>query len=139
MPEAALNLLFTKTINSNRKDAQILLSEAFAHLAFLKSHGCASGVDDYYFRLSLDEALENAITHGNGDDERKTIQVIILAYETGVAITVKDEGRGYIPENLNDPREAEYLFRKNGRGVHILKNIGSVSWNEQGNSMTIRL
>ena len=52
--------------------------------------------------ISLTEAVNNAIIHGNENDESKTVEVNIKKDIGGIAFQVRDEGRGFDFENLPD-------------------------------------
>jgi serine/threonine-protein kinase RsbW len=54
-------------------------------------------------RLALEEALVNAIKHGNGEDPAKTVQVRYHAGAQQFMIEIQDEGRGFDPESVPDP------------------------------------
>src|ERR1700751_3737903 len=61
--------------------------------------------------MALHEALANAVLHGNGEDSSKSVYVTCRCYMDGeVAITVRDEGRGFDPSVLVDPTCRENLL-----------------------------
>ncbi|HPU87859.1 MAG TPA: ATP-binding protein [Spirochaetota bacterium] len=95
-----------RTIPSTPSSARHLVSEAMEYLAFLKESGYARSVTEFDFRLVLDEAVENALRHGNGCDAKKRITVTVRAYKRTAVITVKDEGAGFYAEDVVDPRAA---------------------------------
>jgi anti-sigma regulatory factor (Ser/Thr protein kinase) len=74
----------------------------------------------FYGRLCLEEALVNAITHGNqSDDARKVrIEMIEERDDDTCCIRVCDEGPGFAPENVRLPAGAEL----NGRGVCLIRH-----------------
>ena len=49
----------------------------------------------YCIRLACDEALANAIHHGNRDNPTKTISVNYSVTEQEVWISIEDEGEGF--------------------------------------------
>src|SRR5246500_4019948 len=67
--------------------------------------------------MALREALANAVIHGNGENSCKNVYVTCRCYRDGeVAITVRDEGRGFDPRVLGDPTLQENLLITHGRG-----------------------
>lgn len=89
-------------------------------------------------RLALEEALSNAIHHGNGDDPSKQVTVEYEVTDQQLTIRVADEGGGFYPSQLPDPCCEQNLSRPNGRGVMLMKSyMDEVSFNEQGNQVTL--
>jgi anti-sigma regulatory factor (Ser/Thr protein kinase) len=117
---------FTRTIPSLPAEAKALADEALLHFREAKSAGLALDVDEYFFRLALDEMLTNAIRHGNCSDASKKVSLTVRFTKRGVKLTVCDEGNGFCVEKVPDPRLPERKFCRGGRGVWILNALGSV-------------
>ncbi len=77
----------------------------------------------YNLLISVTEAVNNAIMHGNKFDAEKTVVVSLLATEDFVEIEVQDEGDGFNPDEVADPREPENLLKSSGRGIFIIKSL----------------
>src|SRR5712675_162668 len=60
-------------------------------------------------RLALEEALVNAIKHGNGLDPSKEVRVGCQISQEKVRIVIEDEGKGFRPEDVPDPTDDENL------------------------------
>ncbi len=89
-------------------------------------------------RLAVDEALANAIHHGNRDDPAKHVTIEYQVTPEVFRITITDEGGGFRPEGLPDPTARENLERPNGRGVMLMRAyMTEVSFNEAGNAVTL--
>ena len=92
----------------------------------------------FAIRLSIDEAVTNAIRHGNGQDPHKQV---VIEYEVGadrVTVRVCDEGPGFAPDELPDPTAEENLIRTHGRGVMLMNAyMTEVSFNDRGNCVTL--
>ena len=71
--------------------------------------------------ISVMEAVNNAILHGNREDESKQVHVRIETEPSRVTIWVKDEGEGFDADSLPDPREPENLLKVAGRGIVMMK------------------
>jgi serine/threonine-protein kinase RsbW len=74
--------------------------------------------------VAVNEAVSNAIIHGNQNDPSKKV---VLSIEPtpgdSVRFIVKDEGSGFDPESLPDPTSPERLLEPNGRGVFLIKRL----------------
>jgi serine/threonine-protein kinase RsbW len=77
----------------------------------------------YRLLVSCTEAVNNAIIHGNKSDPNKSITVRCIVEKQSLTIRVKDEGRGFDPERLQDPREEKNLMKENGRGVFLMRSL----------------
>jgi len=89
-------------------------------------------------RLALDEALSNAIRHGNQNDPKKHVTVEYEITEDTARICICDEGTGFKPSELPDPTLDENLERPHGRGVMLIQAyMTEVSYNGRGNCVTM--
>ena len=73
--------------------------------------------------ISLTEAVNNAIIHGNGRDENKVVEVCTATRNGKLAITVRDEGKGFDYSNLPDPTCSERVRECGGRGVFLMRQL----------------
>jgi two-component sensor histidine kinase len=128
-----------KTIPSTQRDANIFIEEAIRFHRKIREGGLCLGIDEYFFRLTLDEALQNSLHHGNAGDSGKMITIAITPSDKTITITVRDEGKGFSPNTVRDPRSPDNITRPGGRGLHLIKNFGQARWNEEGNEITIIL
>jgi len=61
--------------------------------------------------ISLTEAVNNAIVHGNKNDENKYVSIILSKTTKGLSFQVSDEGPGFNPKSfLNEGRTVEMHF-----------------------------
>lgn len=89
--------------------------------------------------ISLTEAVNNAIIHGNGNDESKTVEVKLKEGRNALAFQVKDEGRGFDYSNLPDPTSPENLTRIGGRGVFLMHQLSDkVDFQDNGSTVEMR-
>jgi len=89
-------------------------------------------------RLALDEALANAVKHGNQNDPSRSVKVEVGIDDAKVTISIEDEGAGFDPVCLPDPTSEENITRPCGRGVMLMKAyMTQVSFNERGNRVTL--
>ncbi len=79
--------------------------------------------ESFQMVMGIREAAVNAVLHGNGYDPAKCI-VVTMEYATGTLIvTIRDQGEGFKPESLPDPREEENLLRGTGRGIFLIRSF----------------
>lgn len=85
-------------------------------------------------RLCVEEAVRNAIVHGNRSDKRLPVIVNYCLDDGLLTIEVEDKGDGFDHRLIKDPTEGEGLTRNSGRGVYLIKKLmDGVSFNEKGN------
>lgn len=96
---------------------------------------CGYGAEDLFaVRLSLEEALTNAIRHGNVGDALKNVHVRYRVSENRIDIYVADEGPGFDPFSVADPTTDENLECPSGRGIMLMRAfMTTVEYNEAGN------
>ncbi len=113
--------------------------------------------------LALEEALVNAICHGNLevsselrgiDDEAysqllherfnsplyndRRVEIRITVTNALAKIRIRDQGPGFDTSSLPDPREETNLGRSHGRGVLLMRSfMDEVHYNETGNEVTM--
>ena len=73
--------------------------------------------------ISLTEAVNNAIIHGNCGDESKTVEIQLKKQKDKLAILVSDQGCGFNPDTVPDPTASENLLRVGGRGVFLMQQL----------------
>ncbi len=73
--------------------------------------------------VSLTEAVNNAIVHGNKRDPRKKVAIQCELLPGWLLIMVNDEGRGFKPEGVRNPLKKENLMRENGRGIFLMRTL----------------
>ena len=94
--------------------------------------------DVFGVRLALEEALVNAIKHGNGMDPKKNIRVDCKVAHENVRIEIEDEGTGFHPENVPDPTKDENLEKPGGRGIMLMRAyLDFVEYNDVGNRVVL--
>jgi serine phosphatase RsbU (regulator of sigma subunit)/anti-sigma regulatory factor (Ser/Thr protein kinase) len=87
-------------------------------------------------KLALEEAVINAIKHGNELDDTKRVTVSFAVDENRAVISVADEGEGFDPKALPDPTAEDYLMATSGRGVALIRAyMDKVDFNEKGNEI----
>jgi|GEM_PF-114876 len=83
--------------------------------------------------LALQEALMNAIKHGNHLDPHKKVRINVSVSKKQVGITIEDEGVGFERGGVPDPRAPENLEKCSGRGIFLIESyMNSVQWTRGG-------
>ncbi len=94
--------------------------------------------DVFAVHLALEEAFLNAVKHGNKMDPSKIVLVEFSVSEEKFEISITDEGHGFNPDRVPDPRVGENLYRPDGRGLLLMEAyMDEVAYNEKGNQVTM--
>ncbi len=87
----------------------------------------------FAIRISLEEAIVNAIRHGNKLDATKRVRIESVVSPREVQVSVEDEGRGFERVRIPDPTAEENLCRPSGRGILLIESyMDSVRWEHGG-------
>lgn len=73
--------------------------------------------------VAVTEAVNNAIIHGNKSNPDKQVTLSVAKNGDDIVISVLDEGTGFNPNAVRDPREPENLLRDGGRGVFLIQSL----------------
>jgi len=94
--------------------------------------------DVFSIKLALEEALVNAIKHGNQMDRTKKVRIAYQVQADRFDILISDEGSGFDPTDVPDPTAFENLERPCGRGLMLIRHyMTEVAYNERGNCVTM--
>jgi serine/threonine-protein kinase RsbW len=89
-------------------------------------------------RLALEEAIVNAIKHGNQMDRAKKVHVRFRVLPDRFDVGVTDEGPGYDVNDVPDPLADENLERPCGRGLFLMQHyMTEVVVHPPGNRLTM--
>jgi len=81
--------------------------------------------DLFGIKLALEEAIVNAMKHGNQMDRNKTVRITYKVEPNRFEVIITDEGPGFDPEDVPDPTEFENLERPCGRGLLLMRHYMS--------------
>ncbi len=82
--------------------------------------------------LACDEAITNAIVHGNRSQPDKKVSIQIYVSPNRFRIRVRDEGEGFDVAEVADPTRGDALLRSSGRGVYLMRNIMDLGGIQRG-------
>jgi serine/threonine-protein kinase RsbW len=122
------------TIPSDLSEARRLQDEIEAALQTARY----TDRDIFSIKLALEEALVNAIKHGNQMDPDKSVTVTYTVTPERFEIRITDEGPGFNPSDVPDPTAPENLERPCGRGLLLIRNfMNEVAYHGKGNIVTM--
>ena len=94
--------------------------------------------DIFGIHLAVEEALANAIKHGNRLDVSKRVEVNCRISPQLFRIEITDEGPGFNLADVPDPTEPEQLEAPSGRGIMLMRSFMSrVQFNDRGNQVIL--
>ena len=95
-----------------------------------------SDEDRFAIRMAIEEALVNAIKHGNKGLPDKPVHIVMRFSDTQFYAKITDQGVGFDLNCVGDPTADENVDKPNGRGVMLMKTfVDSVSYNSTGNEV----
>ena len=88
--------------------------------------------------VSILEAVNNAILHGNNSDPEKFVYIKIGFRSNALKIKVTDEGLGFSPDEVPDPTTFGNVEELNGRGVFLMSRLADkIIFSKKGNCVTM--
>jgi len=115
---------------SERGASRLITEELLEQLGV---HGWSPS-DIFAIHLAAEEAIVNAIVHGNKLDPTKVVRVACVVSPTVARIEVTDEGSGFDPGLVPDCRLEDRLDAPNGRGVMLMRTFMTrIEYNARGN------
>ena len=92
----------------------------------------------FAIKLALEEAMINAIKHGNQLDPAKRVFVRYEVTPERFDIRIEDEGPGFNPADVPDPTAPENLERPCGRGLLLIRYyMTEVSFQDNGRTIAM--
>jgi serine/threonine-protein kinase RsbW len=88
---------------------------------------------EFAIRIALEEAMVNAIKHGNRLDPAKKVYVESHVTPRRAEITIEDEGPGFDRSSIPDPCHDDNLHKPSGRGILLIETyMDAVQWSRGG-------
>ncbi len=75
----------------------------------------------FAIKLTLEEAMANAVKHGNLGDPTKKVTIRYSITPEQACFCVCDEGAGFDPADVPDPTSPERLPLPDGRGIMLMQ------------------
>ena len=121
-----MNIAILETLTITSDPHNIAQVEAFVEDVRAKYNVA----DDAYgnILISLTEAANNAMIHGNGSDPSKMVEITVTPDSRGKSLTfaVTDHGKGFDYNNLPDPTAPENIDQPCGRGVFLMMQLADL-------------
>lgn len=123
-----------RQIPSDTSEGRKIITEFLEHLSTEEW-----AEDDVFgIHLAFEEALVNAITHGNGLDPSKQVHIKMQTSPTAVRIEIRDEGPGFVPAEVPDPTDEDHLEMPSGRGIMLMRSfMSNVEYLDSGNQVVM--
>lgn len=94
--------------------------------------------DIFSVHLALEEALVNAVKHGNRLDSTKRVHVVCKLAPDRLWLQVTDEGAGFDPHAVPDPTLPDRIDLPSGRGLLLMRTyMSSVEYSKDGRTVTM--
>lgn len=122
--------VFQLTLRSNPK--QVRRVETFLHKINRVAH--LDEIQLHKLMVSLTEAVNNAIVHGNRLNETKKVVVQCKLLPEWLVVSVTDEGRGFKLDKVRNPLRKKNLLRNSGRGIFLMRTLMNKVEYEMGTS-----
>jgi serine/threonine-protein kinase RsbW len=89
--------------------------------------------------LAVHEAVVNAMTHGNGSDPSRRVDVAYWCGDDALTVCVRDEGAGFdVAAELSRAHRPPSLDRLSGRGLLLITRLmDEVQYNDIGNEVRL--
>jgi serine/threonine-protein kinase RsbW len=132
MTAPAQSLTLNVTIPSDMAEArrvQTAIEQALQQVCFDEQ-------DIFAIKLAVEEALVNAIKHGNQMDPAKKVHVACSMRCDRFEVQITDEGAGFDPDDVPDPTSPENLERPCGRGLLLMRHyMTEVVYHDRGRAV----
>ncbi len=103
----------------------------------LTASGWSDG-DVFGVHLSVEEALVNAIRHGNQLHPEKVVRFECHLSPDALWVQISDQGEGFDPADVPDPTDPAQLEAPSGRGIMLMRNFMSkVGFSNGGTTVTM--
>ncbi len=96
--------------------------------------------DDIYgnIMISVTEAVNNAIKHGNKEVPEKKVTLALSFKENAVSFEIEDQGEGFDYTKLEDPTAPENIDKPGGRGIFLMRHLADeVHFTHEGRNVEL--
>lgn len=88
-------------------------------------------------RLCFQEAVTNAVVHGNKYDEKKYVHISLTQDTNKLILKIRDEGQGFDIDQTRNPLEKANLNLPGGRGIFLIKEYADFLDYTEGNTLVM--
>lgn len=85
--------------------------------------------------LAIEEAVMNAIIHGNKEEINKQVTLLFERKKGELRFTIEDEGDGFNPKEIPNPLDSDV---SKGNGIFLMRSLAdTVRYNPAGNRVEL--
>jgi len=112
-------MVFKRVLHLSLKDIPSVVKDIFRFVKPLKI-----AVDKVFdIRLSIEEALVNAVKHGNKSDNNKRVYLYLRAGTEVFTVEIRDDGKGFNYKKTPLPTTKGNLKKPSGRGIFLIREL----------------
>ncbi len=126
-------VIFNNTFWSKKEKRRDVIFHIIGHI---KKSGYSISYDDPTLELIIDEAVTNAMEHGNKWDPNRKVSVSLYEKGGDLCLSIEDEGAGFDTDKRIPT--AQHMNPR-GRGLQILFSLTEITWNKKGNRIVMKL
>ena len=138
--------LYKKLDNGRPMNKQIFISSETKNISYAEK--LVDDISDTYnigaelygnILVSVVEAVNNAIIHGNKLDKDKYVEINCNFENRYLYFVIRDQGYGFNLENISDPTSPENIENPHGRGIFLMRNLSDqIEFSDKGREVTLR-
>lgn len=134
MPDITTSEIFKLSFPSLKDSRKGIINTVIEKI---QDRGLSTRISRDELYLVIDEAVTNAMEHGNRWDPQKKVFISASKNPHHLTISVSDEGQGFsCVQKENTSNDTGYLHLR-GRGIKIIRQFCSPRWNERGNCIEL--
>ena len=103
----------------------------------VESLSCRPAIEASLLRLVVDEALTNAMEHGNRWERSKYVYIDIDSGDSAVSVSIEDEGEGFDSRSACI-RTSGFPTAPRGRGIRLITALCEAKWARRVNRLSQR-
>jgi len=92
--------------------------------------------------LAVDEACSNVVKHAYPDRDDGVVEVICRTNKKGIIVTIRDQGKGFVPESYKEPSLSRSLKARKGGGYGVMlirKLMDDVEYRSRNHMNEVRM
>jgi anti-sigma regulatory factor (Ser/Thr protein kinase) len=128
--------ILQKDFPSDRKKRQIVVETV---VKAISKENLKTEVSNEELYLIIDEAVTNAMEHGNHWNPQKKIAIDVEINSKSLIIKITDEGQGFNTSNIKDNLKNRNVLSTRGRGIFIINQFCHLTWNNRGNQVQLKI
>lgn len=125
-----------KSFSSDKNARQDVVASIIGEI---QKNGIKLAISHEELYLIIDEAITNAMEHGNKWDPGKKISIELETNSYHLYIRIADEGKGFDPSKIKQALTKRNILSTRGRGIYIINQFSKISWNDSGNQIQLAI